>query len=119
MKLLVAAIVALAFPATAWAEVTLVTRELPVNGARTLAAAREPEPFNLLGLHWRGPGRVYFRVRGPGGWSAWHEADAEPEDLPDRATDEARRLRGWRIGNPWWTGTARSVQVRTRGRVDR
>jgi hypothetical protein len=36
MKLLAAVIVALAFPATAWGEATLVTRELPVNGVRTL-----------------------------------------------------------------------------------
>jgi N-acetylmuramoyl-L-alanine amidase-like protein len=119
MKLLVAALVALAFPATAWGEATLVTRELPVGGARTLASAEPSTRFNLIGLHWRGPGRVFFRVRGAKGWGDWHEADAEPEDLPDRGTDEARRMRGWRIGNPWWTGTAERVQVRTRGRVHR
>jgi hypothetical protein len=119
MKLLAAVIAAFAFPATAWAEATLVTRELPVNGARTLASARSPERFNLLGLHWRGPGRVLFRVRGAGGWSAWREVDAGPEDAPDRGTDEARRMRAWRMGNPWWTGTADRLQVRTRGRVQR
>ena len=119
MKLLVAALVALAFPATAWGEATLVTREIPVGGVRTLASTAPPARFNLVGLHWRGPGRVWFRVRGAKGWSGWHEADAEPGDLPDRGTDEARRMRGWRIGNPWWTGTAERVQVRTRGRVHR
>jgi N-acetylmuramoyl-L-alanine amidase/FlgD Ig-like domain len=120
MKLLAAALVALAFPAAAWAEeATLVTRDLPVNGMRMLAASESPERFNLLGLHWRGSGRVFFRVRGERGWSGWHEADAEPQDLPDRDSGEARRMRGWRIGNPWWTGTAERVQVRTRGRVQR
>jgi hypothetical protein len=120
MKLLAAALVALVLPAAAWAEeTTLVTRELPVNGVRTLAASGAPERFNLLGLHWRGSGRVYFRVRGERGWSGWHEADAEPQDLPDRGSDEARRMRAWRIGNPWWTGAAERVQVRTRGRVQR
>jgi N-acetylmuramoyl-L-alanine amidase len=119
MKLLATALVALAFPATALGEATLVTRELPVGGARTLAAAEPATRFNLLGLHWRGPGRVYFRARGVKGWSAWHEADAEPEDLPDRGTDEARRMRGWRIGNPWWTGTAERIQIRVRGLVQR
>ena len=119
MKLLLAAIAALAFPASAWGEATLVSRDLPVNGLRTLAAAPAPERFNLLGLHWRGSGRVFFRVRGERGWSGWHEADAEPEDLPDRGSDEARRLGAWRIGNPWWTGTAERVQIRTRGRVQR
>jgi hypothetical protein len=119
MKLLVSALVALALPSTAWAEATLVTRDLPVGNVRTLAAAEAPERFNLIGLHWRGPGRVFFRVRGERGWSRWHEADAEPEDLPDRGSDEARRARSWRIGNPWWTGPAERVQVRTRGRVHR
>jgi N-acetylmuramoyl-L-alanine amidase len=119
MKLLAAITVVLAFPATAWGEATLVTRELPVNGARTLAATQAPTRFNLVGLHWRGSGRVFFRVRGERGWSGWHEADAEPEDLPDRGTDEARRAGAWRMGNPWWTGTAERVQVRARGSVQR
>jgi hypothetical protein len=119
MKLLAAAAVALAFPAAAWGEPTLATRELHVSGARTLAVAGAPARFNLLGLHWRGSGRVFFRVGGAHGWSPWREADAEPGDLPDRGSDEARRMRGWRIGSPWWTDTAERVQVRTRGRVQR
>jgi hypothetical protein len=119
MKLLAATTVALAFPATAWGEPTLVTREVPLAGARTLAGAQAPERFNLVGLHWRGSGRVFFRVRRESGWSGWHEADAEPADLPDLGTDEARRMRAWRIGNPWWTGAAERLQVRTRGRVER
>jgi N-acetylmuramoyl-L-alanine amidase len=119
MKLLTAVLIVLAFPAAAWGEATLVTRELPVNGARTLAATEAPTRFNLLGLHWRGPGRILFRTRGGSGWSPWRAAEAEAEDLPDRGTEEARRLRGWRIGSPWWTGTADRIQVRTRGRVQR
>ena len=119
MKLLAATVVALAFPATAWGEATIVTRDLPVGGARSLAASGPTTHFNLVGLHWRGPGRVFFRTRGQSRWSGWHEADAEPEDLPDRGTDEARRMRNWRIGNPWWTGEAERIQVRTRGRIDR
>jgi hypothetical protein len=119
MKLLAAAMVALVFPAAAWGEATLVTRELPVNGARTLAAAEAPTRFNLLGLHWRGPGRVLFRVRGEGGWTRWREAEAEAGDLPDLGSAEARRVWSWRIGNPWWTGAAERVQVRTVGRVAR
>jgi hypothetical protein len=118
MKLLVAVSVALAFPATAWGDVTMVTRELPVGGARTLAAAPAPTRFNMVGLHWRGPGRVFFRTSGGHGWSRWHEAGAE-DDLPDTGTDEWRRMHGWRIGNPWWTGTAGRLQVKTRGVVRR
>jgi hypothetical protein len=119
MKLLVAVSIALAFPATAWGGVTLVTRDLPVGGARTLAAAKAPERFNMVGLHWRGPGRVFFRARGAHGWSGWHQADAEAEDLPDTGTREWRRMRSWRIGNPWWTGTADRLQIKTRGVVRR
>jgi hypothetical protein len=120
VKALAAAVLAvLAFPAAAWGEATIVTRELAVGGQRTLAAASAPERFNLVGLHWRGPGRVQFRVRGASGWSPWREAEAEPQDLPDRGTDEARRMRGWRIGSPWWTGGSDRLEVRTRGRVSR
>jgi hypothetical protein len=119
MKLLAAVLVALGLPATAWGEATLVTRELPVNGVRTLAATESPMRFNMLGLHWRGSGRVDFRVRRSTGWSAWHEADADRSERPDRGTDEAQPMRAWRLGNPWWTGTAEGVQVRTRGRVQR
>jgi hypothetical protein len=119
MKLLAVALVALAFPAAAWGEVTLVTRELPVRGARTLAATGAGERFNLVGLHWRGSGRVLFRTGGPRGWSRWRKADAEPGDLPDRGTEEAKRAGAWRIGSPWWAGTAERLQVRTRGPVRR
>ena len=97
----------------------MVTRELPVGGARTLQTAQAPEHFNLIGLHWRGSGRVFFRAHGPTGWSPWHEAGAEAKDLPDRGSAEARRTSSWRIGNPFWTGTADRVQIRTRGRVER
>ncbi len=119
MKSLAAALIALAFPATAWGEATLVTRELPVTGQRAFAAAAAPERFNLVGLHWKGTGRVQFRVRGVSGWSAWRAAEAEADDLPDRGTDEARRMRGWRIGSPWWTGASDRLEVRVRGRVSR
>jgi hypothetical protein len=118
-KLLVAVSVALAFPAAARADVTMMTRDLPVGGARTLASTQAPERFNLLGLHWKGSGRVFFRARGERGWSRWHEAEAEAEDLPDTGTREWRRMRGWRLGSPWWTGSADRIQIRTRGVVKR
>jgi hypothetical protein len=117
--LLAVAMVALAAPASAWGDVTMVTRDLPVGGTRTLAGAGAPERFNMVGLQWRGSGRIFFRVRGSGGWSHWHEAEAEAEDLPDRGSLESRRLRGWRIGNPWWTGIADRLEIKTRGVVRR
>ena len=117
--LVAAALTVLAFPASGWADATMVTRELPVHGERTLAAVAAPERFNLVGLHWKGPGRVLFRVHGAHGWSGWEEAEGEAEDLPDRGTDEVRRMSGWRLGSPWWTGGSDRLQVRVRGRVTR
>ncbi len=111
----------LAFPATAWAEdATLVTRELPVAGSRMLAAAKAPERFNLVGLHWQGPGTVSFRTRSLAGrWSRWRVAAPEAEDGPDPRTAERARQGRWKLGNPYWTGGSDRIQYRTRGRVTR
>jgi flagellar hook assembly protein FlgD len=116
-----AGLVLLALPATARAEeATLVTRELPVAGARSLAAVRAPERFDLVGLHWQGPGRVRFRTRSVSGrWSPWRPAAPEAEDRPDPRTAESRRRATWRLGNPYWTGPSDRLQYRLRGRVTR
>ncbi|HET7855718.1 MAG TPA: peptidoglycan recognition protein, partial [Gaiellaceae bacterium] len=119
MKVLAAALIALAFPATARAEATLVSRDLPVAGQRSLAAAHIPARFNLVGVHWKGPGRVFVRTRRSFGWSAWREVDAEPQERPDAASVESRRVRGWRLGAPLWTGESTRLDVRVRGRVSR
>ena len=110
MKIFAAALIVLAFPATAWGEATLVTHEVPLAGQRTLAAAvAAPERFNLVGLHWKGPGSVELRVRRTSGWSSWREVEAEAEDRPDSGSREARRMRGWRLGALQWTGEARRL----------
>ena len=116
----IAVLTALAVPANALAsEPALVTQELPLRGARTLQAAA-PTRFDLVGLHWQGTGRVLFRTRARGGaWSAWHTALPEPEDLPDAGTAEAARRRGWRLGNPFWTGPSSQLAYRTVGDVRR
>jgi N-acetylmuramoyl-L-alanine amidase/FlgD Ig-like domain len=102
------------------ADATLVTRDLPVSGARTLASARAPERFNLVGLHWQGPGRVTFRTRSLAGrWSGWHAAAPEAEDAPDARTPERARSGRWKLGNPYWTGPSDRIQWRLRGRVTR
>jgi hypothetical protein len=100
------------------AEPSLIAREVPLHGERTLAAA-QPARFNLVGLHWQGPGRVFFRTHAVSGrWSPWRPAAPEAEDQPDPGSPELAH-HGWRIGNPYWTGTADRLQVRTRGRVAR
>ena len=108
MKILLAAsaaFAALALPAGATAALaSMTTRDIPLHGERTLAAAA-PARFDLVGLRWRGSGTVSFRVRSPRGhWGAWIAAAPEAEDLPDRDSREARASRGWRLGNPTWVG---------------
>jgi N-acetylmuramoyl-L-alanine amidase len=119
VKSLAALVIALAFPSAALAEdAQLVTREVALDGARTLAASLPA--FNLVGLHWQGPGAVSFRTRSLAGrWSAWRNAIPEPLDVPDAGTSEGRSALAWRLGNPFWVGTANAIQYRVRGRVTR
>jgi hypothetical protein len=119
-RLAVAALVALAVPGVARAaDATLASRELPLAGGRTPAAI-SAEPFDLVGLHWRGGGSVVFRTRAVSGrWTAWRSAAPEAEDQPNRGSRETARTRGWRIGNPYWTGRSDRIEVRRRGDVRR
>src|SRR6266545_5594628 len=112
MKLLLAATVLFfAAPATAFGGASLTMREVPLHGGRTLAAA-SPQ-FDMVGLHWRGTGSVQFRTRSLAGrWSAWERADPEAEDLPDVGSAETRAARGWRLGNPYWTGSSDRIDYR-------
>jgi flagellar hook assembly protein FlgD len=119
-------VLALGLPGLAEAGVTLSAHEEPVLASRSTSSAIRvlpprvvPVPFNLVGLHWRGSGKVYFRTEGARGWSPWRFARPEAEDLPDLGSPEAERLRGWKLGNPFWTGTANRIQYRLVGEVDR
>ncbi len=102
----------------------MVVRDVPVErvsgAARALSARPAPLAFEMVGLHWRGSGDVWFRTaRAPGGWSSWKPARPEGEDLPDRASGEGAATAGWKLGNPYWTGPARWIQYRLSGRVTR
>ena len=120
-RLLILIGLALALPAPALAqEATIVSRDVPLAGERTLAAAGPPARFDLVGLHWRGSGTVQFRTRGTSGrWSAWNDAAPEAEDRPDAGTAERARGGGWRLGNPWWVGPSDRIEYRLRGQVSR
>jgi N-acetylmuramoyl-L-alanine amidase len=120
VKFIAVIVIALAFPAAALAEdVRLVTQEVPLGGGRALAAARPPV-FDLVGLHWQGPGDVLFRTRSTRGrWTAWREAMPEPLDLPDANSAEGRSALRWKLGNPFWVGQSNAIQYRFRGRVTR
>src|ERR687896_1897516 len=111
------ALVFLVAPATASAAVTMTTREVPLHGNQRRLAASGPQTFDLVGLHWQGPGSVEFRTRSVAGrWSAWHRAAPEAEDRPDASSTEARARRRWRIGNPYWTGPSNRIEYRLHGR---
>jgi flagellar hook assembly protein FlgD len=106
------------------ADGSMVSREIPVGQAeearRSLSARPAPVAFEMVGLHWRGSGEVWFRTaRERGAWSVWRHARPENEDQPDRASPEGDREAGWKLGNPYWTGTSRFIQYRLAGRVTR
>jgi hypothetical protein len=111
MRVLVAALAFLLWPASALADdaVTIVSRDVPVHGERTPAAG-PPSRFDMIGLHWQGSGTPSFRTRSlaTGRWSAWLPAD-----------DDWGRDGVWRKGNPEWTGAADAIQYRIRGSVRR
>jgi flagellar hook assembly protein FlgD len=99
------------------ADVTFVARDVPLHAARTTASSQQP--FDLVGVHWRGSGSVSFRTRSFGGrWTTWRRAAPETEDAPDVRSEE-NRARGWHMGNPWWTGRSDRLEVRRHGAVSR
>jgi hypothetical protein len=112
---------ALALPAPALAaEATIVVRDVPLAGQRSLASSPAPARFNLVGLHWQGSGTVQFRTRSLSGrWSGWADAAPEAEDRPDAGTDERARSGRWNLGNPWWVGPSNAIRYRLRGEVRR
>jgi len=114
-----ACLLALAAPSAAHAaDATIFSRELRVGGARSLAVARVPQSFDLVGLHWRGSGRLLFRARSVGGrWSKWQAADADTG--PDAGSAESRQGHGWHLGNAVWTGRSDRIAWRTTGAVRR
>jgi flagellar hook assembly protein FlgD len=116
VKLLVAAaVLAAAFPGSALAAGLVHERDLrPRAPSRVLS----PGVFELVGVHWQGPGAVKYRTRSLAGrWSAWRFFGDE-DALPDRGR-ETRATRGWRVSDPSWTGPSNGIQYRIVGRVKR
>ena len=117
---LIAAVLLLAAPAAAHAaDGSIWSRDLSLGAARAPAAVTSAKRFDLVGVHWRGSGRVELRTRsGSGAWSAWRAAAPETEDRPDRGAPERTRP-GWTVGSPWWAPGSTRLEVRTAGRVTR
>ncbi len=119
-RLLVVLLLALALPASASAGLaTLQVRELPLHGERSLAAANTTSPFQLVGIHWQGSGRLELRIRTASGWTRWQPVREAADDTPDATSREARAMRGWRLGAPVWVGRGQGLEVRAIGRVTR
>jgi hypothetical protein len=119
-RLLVVLLLALALPASASAGLaTLQARDLALHGERSLASAGSTGPFQLVGIHWQGPGRLELRIRTARGWTAWKPVRDDAEDTPDASSGEARALRGWHLGEPVWVGRGVGLEVRAIGRVTR
>ncbi len=109
MKLFLAIVVAvLVVPASALAAgPTMIVRDVALHPGRALASSAPR--FNMVGLHWRGTGAVFFRVRElDGRWSAWSQSD-----------DDDRVQQGWHLGGLDWTGAATAMRIRTSGQVAR
>jgi len=61
-------LVALLWPGHAAAGLaSLEVHELALHGERTLSASRPLTSFQLVGIHWRGPGTLDFRTEGAAG----------------------------------------------------
>jgi flagellar hook assembly protein FlgD len=108
-------------PGTAVAQdVRVVARDVSLGAARSSAAREAPLSFTMVGIHWQGSGRVWFRTAArPGRFGPWRPAQPEGEDRPDAGSDELAASAGWRVGNPWWTGRAHWIQYRVSGQVTR
>jgi flagellar hook assembly protein FlgD len=118
--LLVAALLALLGAWPSAAGVRVVAREVPVRSAALEHSRRAPLRFEMVGLHWRGSGTVWFRTRSVTGvWSRWQPARPEVEDLPDPGTAESASRPGWKLGNPYWTGASEAIAYRVRGNIRR
>ena len=83
MTLLRAALAALALvlavPAIALGSDCCVVRDVPVSPTGAVQVRQAQEEFNLVGLHWKGPGTVSFRTASlDDAWSGWHDAASAP-----------------------------------------
>ena len=118
-SLMLVAVLAVIAPGTANAQdVRIVARDVPLTTARASVARLAPLDFNMVGIHWRGSGSVWFRTAArPGEFGPWRPAQPEEEDGPDAGSDELARRAGWHVGNPWWTDDAAWIEYRVSGSV--
>ncbi len=90
---------------------SMVIHDEPIERGRRLAGRRTAR-FNLLGLHWRGSGDVWFRCGDGLAWTPWQRAVVH-----ELADGEEGETRGWRLGTPVWTGGSTELEYRLGGDV--
>ena len=109
-SLFVAAVLAAALPGAALGAGLVQQRDLQPQAARS--RARDPERSSWSACTGAAPARVEYRTRSLAGrWSRWLLSSDE-DALPDRGSRERRAMRGWRVGEPQWTGAANAIQYR-------
>ena len=86
-----------------------MVRDEPLSATSGFRARQAPLDFNLVGLHWKGPGSVSFRTLSRAGrWSCLAGGGGRGRGLAGRrARPKARARRGWKLGSPYWTGRRR------------
>ena len=88
-SLFVAAVLAAVLPGSALGAGLVQQRDLQPQASRSRGLA--PGTFELVGLHWRGSGRVEYRTRSLAGrWSRWLLSSDE-DALPDRGRPSCAR----------------------------
>jgi hypothetical protein len=114
LALVAAALLAPASAAAADGLVRVTAVDVPVGAQRVPAGAVPRGGFDLIGVHWRGPGTVDVRTLGSAGrWSRWRAVHAEGEPGP------VGPLRGWHLGEGLWVGRSTRFEIRTHGDVRR
>ena len=78
-------------------------------GARSRDLATRSSPFNLLGLHWLGSGKVWFRTSDGEHWSQWQRAVVhELADVGEGVSGD------WQLGTPVWLGGSGATEIEYR-----
>ena len=90
---------------------SLVVRdELAPGGRGRRPSSAGPAPaFDLLGLHWRGRGEVWFRAGRDGRLGPWRRAVEHERADPGSGEGGAD---GWRLGTPVWLPGSTAVEYR-------
>ena len=86
---------------------------------RVLPARTAPLRFNMVGLHWRGSGAVWFRTAARAGAGAPGSRRGPRTRIAPDPGSAGLSAAGWTLGNPYWTGPRADSVPRLRARDPR